>query len=315
MRFFLSLARSLAGTGFGAGIILTICEVDLAPLFGLLAFLFNFIPIVGSVIATFLPLPIVLFQPDMTLCVRKLRQRHSHTALPFLALVFSLPSICSLSVSQVTDSPLSMLPPIHPSNNSSNNSSHRSIACRARGFSAIFIPGCVQGIVGNVIEPIVFGDKFDMHEVTVLASLTLWSVLWGVPGAVLSVPIMVIVLIILKTMKHPVAAFLVGIMRGKFNNDDDEPSGGGAHADGSDGTERGGSMRGSSSSRGSLARSSVRSDGRPAQGGDAATTSTTTTTTTTTTGGGRGGGGGGGEEGSAFATTGAGSGMRCVMLL
>ena len=62
-------------------------------------------------------------------------------------------------------------------------------------------------------------------------------------------------------------------------------------------------MRGSSSSRGSLARS----DGRPAQGGDAATTSTTT--------GGGGGGGGGGEEGSAFATTGAGSGMRCVMLL
>jgi len=77
VRFFLSLARSLAGTGFGAGIILTICEVDLAPLFGLLAFLFNFIPIVGSVIATFLPLPIVLFQPDMTLCVRKLRQPHS----------------------------------------------------------------------------------------------------------------------------------------------------------------------------------------------------------------------------------------------
>ena len=101
-----ALSRSLAGTGFGAGIILTICEVDLAPLFGLLAFLFNFIPIVGSVIATFLPLPIVLFQPDMTLCVRKLRQHHSHTALPFLALVFSLPSNCSLSVSQVTDSPL-----------------------------------------------------------------------------------------------------------------------------------------------------------------------------------------------------------------
>ena len=35
---------------------------------------------------------------------------------------------------------------------------------------------------GNFIEPIVFGDKFDMHEVTVLAGLTLWSVLWGIPG-------------------------------------------------------------------------------------------------------------------------------------
>lgn len=35
-----------------------------------------------------------------------------------------------------------------------------------------------------MIEPVLFGGKFDMHEVTVLASLTLWYVLWGVPGAV-----------------------------------------------------------------------------------------------------------------------------------
>ena len=55
---------------------------------------------------------------------------------------------------------------------------------RLRGFLAFFLPGCVQGMVGNVVEPVLFGEKFDMHEVTVLASLTLWSVLWGVPGAV-----------------------------------------------------------------------------------------------------------------------------------
>lgn len=70
----------------------------------------------------------------------------------------------------------------------------------------------------------VFGDKFDMHEVTVLAGLTLWSVLWGIPGAVLSVPIMVVILIILKTMKHPVAAFLVGVMRGKFGSAGEDES-------------------------------------------------------------------------------------------
>lgn len=56
-----------AATGFFAAVILAACGVDLAPLFGLLAFLFNFIPIVGSVIATIVPLPVVLFQPDMTL--------------------------------------------------------------------------------------------------------------------------------------------------------------------------------------------------------------------------------------------------------
>ena len=58
-----------AATGFFAGLVLALCGVDLAPLFGLMAFLLNFIPIVGSVIATLIPLPIVLFQPDMTLYV------------------------------------------------------------------------------------------------------------------------------------------------------------------------------------------------------------------------------------------------------
>ena len=51
-----------AGTGLGAGGFLYACSVDLAPLLGFMAFLLNFVPIVGSVIATVLPLPIVLFQ-------------------------------------------------------------------------------------------------------------------------------------------------------------------------------------------------------------------------------------------------------------
>ena len=93
----------------------------------------------------------------------------------------------------------------------------RIFALKMMNFAAWFLPGCMQMAVGNFIEPMVFGDMFDMHEVTVLAGLTLWSVLWGIPGAVLSVPIMVVILIILKTMKHPVATFLVGLMRGKFS--------------------------------------------------------------------------------------------------
>ena len=45
------------------------------------------------------------------------------------------------------------------------------------------------------------------------------SVLWGIPGAVLSVPIMVVILIVLKTAKHPVATALVSLMRGKFGEE------------------------------------------------------------------------------------------------
>ena len=76
----------------------------LRPLWGFFVFLFNFIPNIGSVMVTFLPLPIIVQQPDMTL---------------------------------------------------------------TRGVLAIMIPGTWQFFVGNMLEPAVFGDKFDMHAVTV----------------------------------------------------------------------------------------------------------------------------------------------------
>ena len=53
-------------TGVLVGGILWILGVDLALVFGLLAFLLNFIPNVGSLISTLLPLPIVLMQFDST---------------------------------------------------------------------------------------------------------------------------------------------------------------------------------------------------------------------------------------------------------
>lgn len=49
-------------TGFLTWIILTSLRVDLAFMFGVLAFIFNFIPNFGSLIAVLLPLPIVLLK-------------------------------------------------------------------------------------------------------------------------------------------------------------------------------------------------------------------------------------------------------------
>ncbi len=53
-------------TGVLVGLTLAILGVDLALVFGLLAFLLNFIPSVGSVIATLLPLPVVVVSPDLS---------------------------------------------------------------------------------------------------------------------------------------------------------------------------------------------------------------------------------------------------------
>jgi AI-2 transport protein TqsA len=61
-----------AVTGLLVGAILYILDVPLALVFGLFAFLLNFIPNVGSVIATLLPLPVVIGTPDLSLAAAAL---------------------------------------------------------------------------------------------------------------------------------------------------------------------------------------------------------------------------------------------------
>jgi AI-2 transport protein TqsA len=53
-------------TGVLVGLTLTLLGVEMALMFGLFAFLLNFIPSVGSVISTLLPLPVVLVSPDIS---------------------------------------------------------------------------------------------------------------------------------------------------------------------------------------------------------------------------------------------------------
>jgi AI-2 transport protein TqsA len=56
-------------TGFCVWAILALVGLDLAAVFGLMAFALNFIPSLGSVIATLLPIPLALVQFDSTLPV------------------------------------------------------------------------------------------------------------------------------------------------------------------------------------------------------------------------------------------------------
>lgn len=66
-RYIMAKTVVSAATGGVVGGILAFLGVDLALVFGLFAFLLNFIPSIGSIIATLLPLPVVLVDPDSTL--------------------------------------------------------------------------------------------------------------------------------------------------------------------------------------------------------------------------------------------------------
>ena len=136
-------------TGFLVGLTLAVLGVDLALVFGLLAFLLNFIPSVGSIIATLLPLPVVVVSPDIS----------TTTAI-----------------------------------------------------LAILLPGLIQIVIGNIIEPKVMGEALDLHPVVILMALIVWGMLWGVVGMLLATPMTAMLKILFERFEPtaPVAQVLAG---------------------------------------------------------------------------------------------------------
>jgi AI-2 transport protein TqsA len=122
-----------AVSGLLVWLILHLLGLRMASVFGLLTFLLNFIPNIGSIIATLLPLPLALMQ--------------FHSIWPIIGVVA--------------------------------------------------IPGALQTIIGNAIEPKLLGRGLELHPVTILLALAFWGLLWGYMGMVLAVPITAIIRIIL----------------------------------------------------------------------------------------------------------------------
>ncbi len=54
----------------------------------------------------------------------------------------------------------------------------------------------IQLLVGNILEPRLMGDNLNISPLVVVLSLILWSMLWGVIGMLLSVPITVAIIIV-----------------------------------------------------------------------------------------------------------------------
>jgi len=54
---------------------------------------------------------------------------------------------------------------------------------------ALCVPLLLHLLVGNILEPWLFGQQFSMNPVIILFSLGVWYILWGTIGAVLAVPL------------------------------------------------------------------------------------------------------------------------------
>jgi predicted PurR-regulated permease PerM len=68
----------------------------------------------------------------------------------------------------------------------------------------------IHFVIGNILDPYLMGNSLNLSPFAILASMAIWSAIWGVPGAFLAVPITVSVIIIFSEfeMTRPVAILL-----------------------------------------------------------------------------------------------------------
>ena len=89
-----------------------------------------------------------------------------------------------------------------------------SVAAKIASFAA---PTAVHFAIGNVVEPLLFGYDSSLHPVTVLIALAVWYALWGIPGAILAVPLTAVLRIVLSSSDHAYASIVVAVMEGRVS--------------------------------------------------------------------------------------------------
>jgi AI-2 transport protein TqsA len=65
------------------------------------------------------------------------------------------------------------------------------------GTAAMIAAGLlvIEQVMGNLVDPLVLGRKIAVSPLVVLVSLGFWTILWGIPGAILAVPLTVLVIL------------------------------------------------------------------------------------------------------------------------
>ena len=70
----------------------------------------------------------------------------------------------------------------------------------------------VQNIIGNIIEPKIFGDRLGLNPLVILLSLLVWGYIWGIVGMFLAVPLTAIAKIILSNSSSKNLRFITNLM-------------------------------------------------------------------------------------------------------
>lgn len=78
-----------------------------------------------------------------------------------------------------------------------------------------------HAIEANIVTPLILGRRLTINPLLILVSLSFWGWVWGTPGALLAVPLLIILQTVLATTGTPdFAGFL--FERGTLTHDDDD---------------------------------------------------------------------------------------------
>jgi len=59
-----------------------------------------------------------------------------------------------------------------------------------------------QTYVGNVLEPRMIGHQLNLSPFVVLLALSVWTAIWGIPGAILAVPLTAVMVIVFGSFEQ-----------------------------------------------------------------------------------------------------------------
>ena len=66
----------------------------------------------------------------------------------------------------------------------------------SQSLIVFFTVGCIQVLIGNILEPKWMGNSMNISPLVAIISLVFWGFIWGTIGMILSIPITVILIII-----------------------------------------------------------------------------------------------------------------------
>ena len=81
---------------------------------------------------------------------------------------------------------------------------------RAIAPSLIYL--CLHGVESNLVTPVILGRRLTLNPLVIFISLMFWTWLWGIPGALLSIPMLMMAKILCDHFKPlaPVGEFMSG---------------------------------------------------------------------------------------------------------